>query len=67
MAEEGFFLGLGPWSNVYIGMGSPVCYPHINFLIESYNYELQSSQTLSIFEWICETLDIVNAICGYAK
>ena len=28
MAEEGFFLGLGPWPNVYIDMGSPVCYPH---------------------------------------
>ena len=29
MAKEGFFLGLGPWPNVYIDMGSPVCYPHI--------------------------------------
>ena len=28
MAEERFSLGLGPWSNVYIGVGSPVCYPH---------------------------------------
>ena len=32
MAEEGFFLGLGPWPNVYINMGSPVCYPLEIFL-----------------------------------
>ena len=27
MAEEGFFLGLGPWPNVDIDMGFPVFYP----------------------------------------
>ena len=32
MAEEGFFLGLGPWPNVYINMGSPICYPLEIFL-----------------------------------
>ena len=30
MAEEGFFLRLGPWPNVYTSMGSPVCYPYNN-------------------------------------
>ena len=30
MAEEGFFLGLGSWLNIYTGMDSSVCYPHNN-------------------------------------
>ena len=25
LAEEGFFLGMGPWPNIYTGIGSPVC------------------------------------------
>ena len=37
LAEEGFFLGLGPWPNVDVDIGFPVFYsPHIlkgNFLI----------------------------------
>ena len=28
LSEEDFFLGLGPWPNIYIGMGFPVYHPH---------------------------------------
>ena len=52
MAKEGFFLGLGPWPNAFIGMGSLVCYPHnyfyyylycllydlVNVIVIKYNY-----------------------------
>jgi len=28
LSEEEFFLGLGPWPNIYIGLGFPVYHPH---------------------------------------
>ena len=41
MTEEGFFLGLGPWPNVYIGIGPLVCYPPQNpyIVLRNENYE----------------------------
>ena len=28
LSEEEFFLGLGPWPNIYIGLGFPVYHPY---------------------------------------
>ena len=32
LADEDFFLGLGPWPNIYIDMGSLSFHPHNNIL-----------------------------------
>ena len=52
MAEEGFFLGLGPWPNVDINMGILVFYPpqYINIYIYIYFFFSNKLWTFSPYE-----------------